>query len=830
VKKSYGSQQYPVEYTYDAQGRMKTMVTTGAAGNATTTWNYDSQRGWLVSKLDHANKGPSYTYTAAGRLETRIWARGIETEYTYNTAGDLSAIDYSDATPDVSGITYDVQGRRTSVTDGGGTRTFTYAGGNQLATEANTTLGWAVTRTYDAQNRRASLAATLQPDTLTYIYSSTTGRLETLTQGDYEWTYGWNEPLGTIATTTAKKNSNLILTATKTFDGHGRLTSIVNTDKNAAVFTSHAYTYDTLGRRTQAQREDTTYWDYTYDQYGQVTSGVKKRSDSTPIPGYQFGYTFDSIGNRTETNTNGRTEEYTPNLLNQYTSKENQGIIDVTGTATTASIVTVNEQSTTRLGEYFAGTASGDNSTSAIEITANIHAVNPGAGPNGEDVVSTATKSEIVPPEEEAFTHDDDGNLTADGKWTYTWDAENRLIAITPKSGNEALIGKKLTFGYDTDAKRIWQDTADWNEGTSSWDTPIRERHIYDGWNLLIIADGTLTTASKYFTWGYDLSNSLRRAGGIGGLLVSRVESGNVFPIYDGSGNSIALIDDISNLIGKYEYGPFGQLLSISHAKLLEHPFRWATKFSFLNGEFYGYSHRFFHPRQGRWLNRDPLSEIGGLNLYGYTNNSPINLQDFLGLWVIKFEGGDWEGAQKEYVNSLMKEITIELDRMIARVDELILSAEKMDDACCIKKTLLRDLKSWRRNLLVPMRNGMTSRNLVLRLRLYEADDGNNAGIVDNDIVGFFFGHSYITLRYIRLNKGSFFDPDADAVTTLFHEITHIYGTSDSDGETAASMLWNAHKVAGWLGMPKFELLSYYSQLKEEVKPLGCPEEKMRWP
>jgi len=57
----------------------------------------------------------------------------------------------------------------------------------------------------------------------------------------------------------AKKNSNLILTATKTFDGHGRLTSIVNTDKNAVVFTSHTYTYDILGRRTQAQREDTTY-------------------------------------------------------------------------------------------------------------------------------------------------------------------------------------------------------------------------------------------------------------------------------------------------------------------------------------------------------------------------------------------------------------------------------------------------------------------------------------------------------------------------------------------------------------------------------------------
>ena len=567
-----------------------------------------------MSNLDHANKGPGYTY---------------------NTAGDLSAIDYSDATPDVSAITYDQQGRRTSVTDGGGTRTFTYGGGNQLATEANTTLGWAVTRTYDAQNRRASLAATLQPDTLTYTYSSTTGRLETLIQGDYEWTYGWNEPLATIATTTAKKNSNLILTATKTFDGHGRLTSIVNTDKNAVVFTSHTYTYDTLGRRTQAQREDTTYWDYTYDQYGQVTSGAKKRSDSTPIPGYQFGYTFDSIGNRTETNTNGRSESYTPNLLNQYTNKENQGVIDVTGTATTASIVAVNEQPTTRLDEYFAGTATGDNSTGATEITANIHAVNPGAGPNGEDVVSTATKSEIVPPEEEAFTYDDDGNLAADGKWTYTWDAENRLIAITPKSGNEVLLGKKLTFGYDTDAKRIWQDTADWNVGTASWDTPLRERYLYDGWNLLVITDDSLTVGGKRFTWGYDLSNTFEKAGGVSGLLLSHVDSEDALPMYDGNGNVQGLADNTSILIGKYEYGSFGKLLLVSDARLIKHPFQWSTKYYIQTPSLIYYGYRFYSSKLERWINRDLINENGGLNLLVFIRNSSVNQIDVNGLMYI---------------------------------------------------------------------------------------------------------------------------------------------------------------------------------------------------
>ena len=315
-------------------------------------------------------------------------------------------------------------------------------------------------------------------------------------------------------------------------------------------------------------------------------------------------------------------------------TKENQIIINVTGTAITASIVTVNEQPTTRLGEYFAGTASGDNSTGTTKITANIHAVNPGAGSNGEDVVSTATKSEIVPPEEEAFTYDDDGNLTSDGKWTYTWDAENRLITITPKSGNEALIGKKLTFGYDTDAKRIWQDIANWNAGTSAWDIPTRERYCYDGWNLLIIADDTFTTASKRFTWGYDLSNTLEKAGGIGGLLLSHANAVDATAMYDGNGNVNALSNDTSTLIGRYEYSPFGKLLSASDEQLLEHPFQWSTKFSISCTNLICYGYRYCDLKLGRWLNRDPVRERGGLNLYGFCHNSPISYHDPDGRFV----------------------------------------------------------------------------------------------------------------------------------------------------------------------------------------------------
>jgi len=37
----------------------------------------------------------------------------------------------------------------------------------------------------------------------------------------------------------------------------------------------------------------------------------------------------------------------------------------------------------------------------------------------------------------------------------------------------------------------------------------------------------------------------------------------------------------------------------------------------------------------GRWLNRDPIEEEGGLNLYDYVANNPINYVDPLGLLTV---------------------------------------------------------------------------------------------------------------------------------------------------------------------------------------------------
>jgi uncharacterized protein RhaS with RHS repeats len=41
----------------------------------------------------------------------------------------------------------------------------------------------------------------------------------------------------------------------------------------------------------------------------------------------------------------------------------------------------------------------------------------------------------------------------------------------------------------------------------------------------------------------------------------------------------------------------------------------------------------YYDPGVQRWINRDPIGEPGGINLYGFVNNNPISTVDQLGLW-----------------------------------------------------------------------------------------------------------------------------------------------------------------------------------------------------
>jgi RHS repeat-associated protein len=67
--------------------------------------------------------------------------------------------------------------------------------------------------------------------------------------------------------------------------------------------------------------------------------------------------------------------------------------------------------------------------------------------------------------------------------------------------------------------------------------------------------------------------------------------------------------------------------------------------------KYYGY--RYYHPQTGRWINRDPIEESGGLNLYGFVGNDGVNRWDYLGkvsgTRIIDFPGHNTDGYRFGY-------------------------------------------------------------------------------------------------------------------------------------------------------------------------------------
>jgi RHS repeat-associated protein len=153
----------------------------------------------------------------------------------------------------------------------------------------------------------------------------------------------------------------------------------------------------------------------------------------------------------------------------------------------------------------------------------------------------------------------------------------------------------------------------------------IQER---DGGNAPLVA----------YTWGQDLSGSFEGAGGIGGLLgrSDQYSAGSwgrhVSAHADGNGNVTALSDSNQAIVGSYRYDPYGQVLAQSGALASANKIRFSTKLWFDSINIYYYGYRFYDPGLQRWLNRDPIGELGGINLYRYVKNDPIRRIDALGL------------------------------------------------------------------------------------------------------------------------------------------------------------------------------------------------------
>ncbi len=263
-------------------------------------------------------------------------------------------------------------------------------------------------------------------------------------------------------------------------------------------------------------------------------------------------------------------------------------------------------------------------------------------------------KSSVTP------VHDDDGNLTYDGRWESVWDAENRLTCMTTTeaAATAGVPRQRLDFVYDCQNRRVSKTVSTSTDGTT-WTVSSNLRFLYDGWNLIAeysapSAESTTLTLQAAHVWGIDLSGTLQGAGGVGGLLCSTLVNDNTtthnyYPAYDGNGSISAWLDSTGTLLARMDYSPFGQLVaqykytSTANATLSRLPFGFSTKYTDKETGLLYYGYRYYDPVTGRWWSKDPIGESGGLNLYGFVGNDGVDMLDKLGLWTeIRRQGKEW--------------------------------------------------------------------------------------------------------------------------------------------------------------------------------------------
>lgn len=574
------------------------------------------------------------SYDAVDRVLTNIVA-GISTNsFIYSTNGLVQSLDglrqnitgfqndvlgrilvRTNANTEVTQFKYDPSGNITNFVDGKLQKTILqYDTFNRLTNKLDTTLTSVLKLTYDADSRIAT-RWTPEKGTTTYIRDPM-GRIRT---NSYNTGIGGSYSSPLVQTISLPNGMSI----TNGYDNDGRQTATIMLNSSSAIVDAEQYGYNADNWRTNETRFDGSSIAYGYDHIGQLKAANAKESGGTSRLNEQFGYAYDSANNLNARTNNTLTETFGVNSINELTSATTAGTLTAAGnTAQSATSVSVNSQSAATYGDNtFATTAGLNLANGANTFTTVVQYASA--------TLTNITTSQLPTPV--AFLYDANGNLTNDGLRSFSYDDENHLVEA-------AIPGlAKSDFFYDGLGRRRIVQSYVW---TGTWTLTNEVHYIYDGKLVVQERDANNNVLATYDR-GLDLSGGLQGASGVGGLLARTDIKGTLFYHSDGVGNVTTLFDKYQTLEARYLYDPYGNIVGKWGAYADVNLYRYSSK-EYNPIGIYDFGGRFYDPNIQRFLNRDPLGEVGGVNLYGYVANNPVNLIDPYGLsWFSDF--GDWE-------------------------------------------------------------------------------------------------------------------------------------------------------------------------------------------
>ncbi|HEC76585.1 MAG TPA: hypothetical protein ENI33_04930, partial [Thermoplasmatales archaeon] len=717
-------------YAYDGVGNIISI--TNSRGH-TTTYSYDSLNR-LLSVTDSMGNTKSYEYDAVGNIINFTDARGYATLYTYDSLNRL--IQIKDALGHTISYSYDAVGNRIcSINENGYTTTYEYDALNRLIKWTNP-LNHSIYYTYDAVGNKIRITDANGIST-NYVYDELNQLICIIDAMGNIINYSY-DPVGNLINVIDPNGG----TYSYEYDSLNRIinfslpsgkSTIYSYDENGNVISKILpnlnqlnYSYDSLNRLTQISYPDGNSISYSYDSGSNLISAVNNNGignvtimydeNNRPISvETDYGtftksitYTYDEIGNIINITDGSFIIHYEYDELNRVVSISNSSSVfqfEYDNVSNRISLIYPNgmsvnyvydkanrlinqtlRNSTDDVISYYAYTY--DNSTNKLSIN---------------EIAGTTTFQYDLLYRIVNVTHPS-GSFTK-----YTYDAiGNRLSK--KESGNPAII-----YTYDIDNKLL-------QEGNISY--------VYDSCGNLI----NKTTPNGTILYNYDWENRLIHVNNVGGMQIfynysplgKRIEktnaSGTCYYLYDGidilseldiNGNQTArymhtpvideticmvrndtsyffemdglmnvrqIFNDSEVLKASYEYDAFGVILQQTGGA--NNPYRFKGREWDAEVGLYYYRNRYYDAEIGRFITQDPIGLKGGINLYTYVNNNPINFIDPFGLETkstkaleekIKELEEEIKSAEEalEEVNEEIKKLEEDIEKLTQLIDAL---------------------------------------------------------------------------------------------------------------------------------------------------------------
>lgn len=598
-----------IRFTYDAADRV-----TGAKYPDGTSGTLAYTLLDIASSTNRLGQATQYRYDADRELISATDPLGNTRQFGYSPGGYLASI--TDENNHTTSFTLDDQSRVVSKTYANGSSVgVTYENGLSLVSVVTDALGQIKAYTYNTDNTLAAVGyiANQQTSSVSFAYDPIYRRVVSMTDGVGTTSYKYY-PVSSSATLGANKLQSVVSPVAGTSGSdtvvysYDALNRVVSFTINGAP---QSFGFDALGRITSVSNALDAFA-YTYSDGTARASAVNSSSGPSTAATY-FGATGDELLQQINVATNGGSA-----LLSQfgYTYNSEENVTSSSVSAPSAQTMSYTYDSDDRLTSGNLAGSTTPQYAYGYDAASNPTAITAGGWEQSLSYTSTNAVT--------SGTYDANGSPVALSGNVYAWDGANRLVSLSNSTNNTG-----SSFSYDGLGRLV---------------------RVVDSSNGAVIADHSYTWCGSVRCLAHDNTQSGSPVSAQyfpQGMILSGTP---YYYVNDQLGSVTQLVTSGGSVAAQYSYDPYGNRTVVTGTVVSDIGF--AGYFSHAASGLDFAMYRAYDPTHARWLNRDPMGEMGGLNLYAYVDGNPASIEDPSGRcpWCVV---GGVVGAIQGYANGV---------------------------------------------------------------------------------------------------------------------------------------------------------------------------------